>query len=507
MNDRPIEDRLAEAFGADMNQAERSWLDGRVRTALATAELARPSRKRFAGSLLLVGVLLVLAPAVLAVGAGILPLRTATASITPSQQAGTPSLTLYAHLEGTVNPTKPYPKTQWFAMARGGTVDPYRAIGFDYDGVGCFDVEAGDQLGLYDRNPADSAAQQTQLIARVEQLPTVVWVDITQSGSLTLGTGVPSWWSGPAQECGGASPAPATQTPTPSVLPSPVPSIAEDSGCGPSTIELPDASFVPYSPGSGSGQPNGGLIKSAPPATVADGQAHGFLAYIPTLAGYDYSYLILNTNVFETFLSRNPITAQTRFFPFYQEGGATISEQKNGAENFATRLGAHLDRVSPVAIGTYQGYVRRDDELLPGFRPFYVMWTQGATYFEMYSGAASAADAVNLARSTVCTGDTPITEAAAIAIASHQVKNGSALLSAEHGPYAQMVDQGRVLPSGLPQQSQREVWAVTFSVVFDDICPPDGSACKSPRPGTLTVFIDYVTGELIGTSGYAPNPN
>src|SRR5262249_28286735 len=152
-----------------------------VRVALATAQLVRPSRKRFGGSLLLVGVLLVLAPAVLAIGAGILPLRTATASNAPSEQPGAARLTLYAHLDGTVNPTKPYPETQWFAMARGGQVDAYRAIGFDYDGVGCFDVQSGDELGLYDHNPADPSANRRKLVATVEQSPVVVWVDIAPS--------------------------------------------------------------------------------------------------------------------------------------------------------------------------------------------------------------------------------------------------------------------------------------------------------------------------------------
>jgi Tol biopolymer transport system component len=220
MNDRPIEDRLSQAFGTDMNPAERSWLDGRVRTALTTALLVPPSRKRLAGSLLLVGVLLVLAPAVLAVGAGLLPLRTspdasvapshlptrtAAASVTPSHAAGELSLTLYAHLEGTVNSTKPFSETQWFAMARNGTVDPSRAIGFDFDGVGCFNVVTGDELGRYDRNPSDSAAGRTRLITTVDQSSLVVWVDVTEAGSLTQGTGVPGWWVGPPQDCGAAA--------------------------------------------------------------------------------------------------------------------------------------------------------------------------------------------------------------------------------------------------------------------------------------------------------------
>ena len=100
-----------------------------------------------------------------------------------------------------------------------------------------------------------------------------------------------------------------------------------------------------------------------------------------------------------------------------------------------------------------------------------------------------------------------ITREQAIAIASLQVQSGAQLQSVDHGPFAQMyVDHVRTLPPGSPQQSQREVWAVTFNVVFDDICPPNGSPCLPPRPGTLTVFIDYVTGDLVGSAGFGPNP-
>src|SRR5262249_55614109 len=162
------------------------------------------------------------------VGAGFLPLRNpnphpsvAAASAAPSQVASALTVTLYAHLEGTVNPTKPYPATQWFAMARGGEADPSRAIGFAYYGHGCVEVRSGDELGLYARDPADRSAQRAQLVATVEQSPVVVWVDIAQSGTLTQGTGVPSWWPGPPQACGGPSPATATPTPIPSVTQSP----------------------------------------------------------------------------------------------------------------------------------------------------------------------------------------------------------------------------------------------------------------------------------------------
>jgi hypothetical protein len=62
-------------------------------------------------------------------------------------------------------------------------------------------------------------------------------------------------------------------------------------------------------------------------------------------------------------------------------------------------------------------------------------------------------------------------------------------------------------PADVEADPQREVWAVTFAYEFDNICRPDGVGCESPRPGTNTVMIDYFTGEVIASFGYAPNPN
>jgi hypothetical protein len=206
MTNRSIEERLEGAFGTDMTPPQRAWLDERVRAAIATTEVRRRPRWRIVRSLLLVGALLVLAPTVLAFGTGILPLRnphpnpsTAAASVVPSRDPNALTLALYVHLEGTVQPRVPFPKTVWFAMGRGSNVDPYRAVGFDHDGVGCFDMTAGDELGLYDRNPADPGAQRTRLVATVESgepSPIVLWVDIAKAGDITQGMGVPGWWDG-----------------------------------------------------------------------------------------------------------------------------------------------------------------------------------------------------------------------------------------------------------------------------------------------------------------------
>ncbi len=50
-----------------------------------------------------------------------------------------------------------------------------------------------------------------------------------------------------------------------------------------------------------------------------------------------------------------------------------------------------------------------------------------------------------------------------------------------------------------------DVWVVTFEDHVT-ICPPDGSACWSPRAGTATVFLDYATGRYREGSMRAPAP-
>lgn len=66
-------------------------------------------------------------------------------------------------------------------------------------------------------------------------------------------------------------------------------------------------------------------------------------------------------------------------------------------------------------------------------------------------------------------------------------------------------------PADVPPSSL--VWVVTFSenVV---VCPPpyfangvsEQQPCKSPRPGTISVVLDYSSGSFIRSDGYAPAP-
>ena len=62
-------------------------------------------------------------------------------------------------------------------------------------------------------------------------------------------------------------------------------------------------------------------------------------------------------------------------------------------------------------------------------------------------------------------------------------------------------DHGVGAPIGEPSPD-RWTWAVTFSGDIA-ICNPLGS-CLSPRPATSTVYLDYLTGDLIETSTVSP---
>jgi hypothetical protein len=59
---------------------------------------------------------------------------------------------------------------------------------------------------------------------------------------------------------------------------------------------------------------------------------------------------------------------------------------------------------------------------------------------------------------------------------------------------------------GLSIPPDHYVWVVTFAATAAP-CPPGGSTCESPRPGTVTVLLDYLTGERYVTAGNYPNPN
>lgn len=61
------------------------------------------------------------------------------------------------------------------------------------------------------------------------------------------------------------------------------------------------------------------------------------------------------------------------------------------------------------------------------------------------------------------------------------------------------------LAPGNPVKPSDFVWAVTYQEKIT-ICPPDGSSCFPPRVGTLSVYLDYLTGEFLTSITEAPAP-
>jgi hypothetical protein len=75
------------------------------------------------------------------------------------------------------------------------------------------------------------------------------------------------------------------------------------------------------------------------------------------------------------------------------------------------------------------------------------------------------------------------------------------LVAAIAGSFGDLNTDGQIGP-GYPIKPDHFVWAVEFSGDMT-ICNPLG-VCESPRPGTLTVFLDYSTGDFLSTLGQSP---
>jgi hypothetical protein len=90
----------------------------------------------------------------------------------------------------------------------------------------------------------------------------------------------------------------------------------------------------------------------------------------------------------------------------------------------------------------------------------------------------------------------------AVQRARQSVATDAVLVSAVAGPFSEVGQDPRNDGAGSIDPG-RLVWAVKFESEFT-ICPPDGSACYSPRPGWTTVILDYSSGDFIGSFGYSP---
>jgi hypothetical protein len=76
-------------------------------------------------------------------------------------------------------------------------------------------------------------------------------------------------------------------------------------------------------------------------------------------------------------------------------------------------------------------------------------------------------------------------------------------VSAEAGRFSELSRNSNIGP-GAPVKPEQWVWAVTYEGNMT-ICNPLGS-CLSPRPGTLTIFLDYFTGDFLMSEGLSSAP-
>jgi hypothetical protein len=98
-----------------------------------------------------------------------------------------------------------------------------------------------------------------------------------------------------------------------------------------------------------------------------------------------------------------------------------------------------------------------------------------------------------------------ISEAEAVAIATKLAPDGAVFESVQAEPFASVDPRDT---EGLLTPPDHEVWVVKFAATAAPCAPGTSKlVCESPRPGTVTVVLDYVTGHLYVTAGDYPNPN
>jgi hypothetical protein len=124
------------------------------------------------------------------------------------------------------------------------------------------------------------------------------------------------------------------------------------------------------------------------------------------------------------------------------------------------------------------------------------------------AGMASATAAA--APSTVPMPSGGLSEEQARAVAQKAAPLSAVFVSAEAGPLGSVSADPQVAP-GLPIDASHEVWVVRFTATAAP-CAIVGvsgtsTSCESPRPGTVTVVLDYFSGQVFVTSGDYPKPS
>jgi hypothetical protein len=122
--------------------------------------------------------------------------------------------------------------------------------------------------------------------------------------------------------------------------------------------------------------------------------------------------------------------------------------------------------------------------------------------FTHTSATTGAAATATLSSPTATGTVSAISQDAAIDLARKVVTADSTFVSASFGRFADVYQNARLGPD--PGQEDMIVWAVEFESAYT-ICPPDGSACWTPRPGFTTVILDGHNGDWVTTLSYSPH--
>lgn len=202
------------------------------------------------------------------------------------------------------------------------------------------------------------------------------------------------------------------------LAPAPTPAIRDDStaGCG-SVDSLPSTertyrtaddlgvdllSYVPLLNGMATGPDDAVSVQQAREA--------GWHALEPTDdQGFAASVRFGNSGELLTFLSRDTLTEADTWRDLYEREGAYLLESPAMPRTILGFAREQFgDEAASVRLGPLEGVLLHGDEFAPGLRPFTLFWSDGTTDWVMTTGLRDPIDVVELARSMVCTSETPL---------------------------------------------------------------------------------------------------